>query len=99
MEEEATAKAGQKRHAPESLSPVSVVTPKDDDIQAGGSAASNIEEDKAGCRSILKRSRITDQSIGRIMTSALDAVPTELVHRLRCKPQVAHHRDASAGHP
>ena len=61
MEEEATAKAGQKRHAPESLSPVSVVTPKDDDIQAGGSAASNIEEDKAGCRSILKRSRACTQ--------------------------------------
>ena len=55
--EEPAADAGQKRHAPESPSPVSVVTPKDEDIQAGGSAASNTGEDKAWCRRILKRSR------------------------------------------
>ena len=55
--EEPAAHAGQKRHAPESPSPVSVVTPKDEDIQAGGSAASNTGEDKARCRPILKRSR------------------------------------------
>ena len=59
--EEPAALAGQKRHAPESPSPVSVVTPKDEDIQAGGSAASNTGEDKAWCRRILKRSRACKQ--------------------------------------
>jgi hypothetical protein len=55
-------------------------------------------QDEAVGPGLLQGLGIIEQSLGRVGGAALDAVATQLVHRLGGQADVAHHRDAGLGH-